>query len=143
MITKAINLYRLRSFQVEGPVLLSLLLLLRERALPCFQVLASGQQILLSPMRKSNCFWGKLVCCYKEGRIYLLSSRQHLTSLCYEESYVGRVLLLLGIILESIEFYKKGLIRPRVFIKKVFSKVEFKFMRDTCVNLASAIFGIC
>ena len=66
-----------------------------------------------------------------------------MTSLCYEESYVGRVLLLLGIILESIEFYEKGLIRPRVFIKEVFSKVEFKFMRDTCVNLASAIFGIC
>ena len=111
--------------------------------MPCFQVLASGQRILLSPMRKSNCFWGKLVCCYKGVRIYLLSSGQLLTSLCYEESYVGRVLLLLGIILESIEFYKKGLIRPRVFIKKVFSKVEFKFLGDTCVSLASAIFRIC
>jgi hypothetical protein len=66
-----------------------------------------------------------------------------LTSLCYEESYVGRVLLLLGVILESIEFYKRGLIRPRVFIKKMLSKIKFKFIGDTCVSLASAIFGIC
>ena len=31
-----------------------------------------------------------------------------MTSLCYGESHVGRVYLLLGINLESIEFYQKG-----------------------------------
>ena len=71
------------------------------------------------------------------------TSRQHWTRLCYRESYLGRVLLLPGIILGCIDFSKKGLVRPRVFIRKVFSMVEFKFMRDTRVNLASANLRIC
>ncbi len=65
-----------------------------------------------------------------------------MTSLCYKESQVGRVLLLLGLLIESIEFYEKEFRRPRVFTEKVFSEVESKFGNAMCVNLTSAILGI-
>jgi hypothetical protein len=61
-----------------------------------------------------------------------------MTSLCYEESQVGHVLLLLGILIGSIEFYKKGFVHPGVFIKKVFTRVMSKFENSTCDNLMGA-----
>ncbi len=53
------------------------------------------------------------------------------------------IYLLLEMISESIEFFQKGLLRPAVFIKKVFRGREFKLFIDPCVNLMSANLGSC
>ena len=59
MITKAINLYRLRSFQVEGPVLLSLLFIITGKSTAMFSSPGFGPTNFTKSYEKVQLLLGK------------------------------------------------------------------------------------
>ncbi len=60
------------------------------------------------------------------------------TCLCYKESNVGCVYMLLRENFRGIKFYQKDLIRSRVFIRTVLKCTKFKSVRKQCVSLNRA-----